>query len=68
MPARTMGLLARSLKLAAGETGRKSISFPPGVPPWTYVSDIFTSPREASTVVRGGSTTGSAGDYIRYLR
>jgi len=48
-----------------GKSWRKIEDFP-GVPKWTYVSDIFTSPRDANTVFVALNNW-QRGDYKPYL-
>ncbi|MEW5982348.1 MAG: glycosyl hydrolase [Acidobacteriota bacterium] len=48
-----------------GKTWRK-IERVPGVPPWTYVSDVFASPRDADTVFVALNNW-QRGDYKPYL-
>ena len=48
-----------------GENWRRVEDFP-GVPKWTYVSDVFASPRDASTVFVALNNW-QRGDYAPYL-
>ena len=48
-----------------GKNWRKTEDFP-GVPKWTYVSDIFASPRDANTVFVALNNW-QRGDYKPYL-
>ena len=48
-----------------GRTGARSEQFP-GVPQWTYVSDVFASPREADTVFVTLNNW-QRGDYKPYI-